>query len=119
MAKLLIVDDDPVIRTLLSDYLSVQGHEVDLADTARLGIERLEGQAYDVLLLDFQMPEANGIEVLQQINAKVLNAHLKIVMFSGNNDTKKLVEAAGLSADVYLTKPFELHDLSEEINKLI
>ncbi|NLF25873.1 MAG: response regulator, partial [Deltaproteobacteria bacterium] len=73
----------------------------------------------DILLLDFQMPVMNGLEVLKSIRGDPALQKLPVIMLSANRDTEKYVTAAGLSADRYIIKPFEMCEITEAIQSLV
>ncbi len=105
MKKILVVDDDPIERRLLSTVLGkVGGYEVLTAEDGRLGIERAV-DSVDAVILDLQLPDMSGIEVLKKL--KQSRPDLPVLMLTGVTDVQKAVEATKAGAYSYLTKPFE------------
>jgi DNA-binding NtrC family response regulator len=103
--KILVVDDDPIERRLLTTVLGkVGGFEVVTAETGALGMERAVASV-DAVILDLQLPDMSGMEVLKKL--KETRPALPILMLTGVNDVQKAVEAIRLGAYNYLTKPFE------------
>ena len=92
--KVMIVDDDPVIRVLVSDYLAAFGHEITVAEGGPACLRRLEEQVPDVLFLDLQMPEMNGLEVLQHIRTNPRTAAVRVIMMSANSLVNNLTSSA-------------------------
>lgn len=116
--RILICDDDPVIRVLLSDYLVNFGFQVDSVETGVQCLDRVHKQPPDVLLLDFQMPVMNGLEVLNSIRRDGRTRDLAVIMLSANKDTEKLVQASGIGADLYIVKPFEIATIIPAIEQI-
>ena len=69
MAKLLIIDDERGIRNTLREILADEGHEVDVAENGKQGLEMAHAKAYDLILTDIKMPEMDGMEVLEKLSA--------------------------------------------------
>ena len=115
MTKMLIVDDDVVISTLLSDFLSANNFEVEIANSASEALEGIKGSTPKLVLADFQMPDMNGAELLRAIRSN--NSDLPVILMSGNSDTQSIVEGQGLKADGYIQKPFSPKEVLEIVNK--
>jgi DNA-binding NtrC family response regulator len=105
MKKILVIDDDAIERRLLTTLLGkVGGYEVLTAENGRLGLERAVASV-DAVLLDLQMPDMTGMEVLQKL--KEARPQLPVIMLTGVTEVQRAVEATRLGAYNYLTKPFE------------
>src|SRR2546425_1120221 len=104
--RILVVDDDPVIRTLITEYLSSLGYEIDAVESGKLSLSKLQGPLPDLVLLDFQMPDMTGHQVLQSIRDNPRTATLPVIMLSANSDTESAVSQTNIKADRYLQKPF-------------
>ncbi len=105
MKKILVIDDDPIERRLLQTVLGkVGGYEVLTAENGQLGLERAVASV-DAVLLDLQLPDMSGMEVLKKLKAS--RPALPVLMLTGVTDIQKAVEAVKLGAHQYLTKPFE------------
>ncbi len=107
-AKVLVVDDEPVIRSLLSDVLGEEGLDVVVAEGGKEGIERARNDRFDLVFTDVHMPDVNGIEVLKAV--KRMEKPTQVILMDSYPDS--LVEK-GLSLGAYgcLHKPFELKGL--------
>src|SRR5512143_596154 len=81
-ARLLVVDDNKVNRLLLARNLELQGHSVALAENGRLALDLLRRESFDLLLLDIEMPEMNGFEVLEQLVADLRLRDLPVIVTS-------------------------------------
>jgi DNA-binding NtrC family response regulator len=113
--KLLIADDEKNIRQFLTVELASHGITTDEADTGMKALELIEGDEYDVLLLDLNMPGMDGIEVLKKM--KVLDIPTEVIVLTANAHVPTAVEAIKLGAYDYLTKPFSLEELTSVIEK--
>ena len=115
MAKLLIIDDERGIRNTLREILADEGHEVEVAENGKQGLEMAQAKAFDLIYSDIKMPEMDGLELLQQLKAKGegLEANepieTPIVMISGHGDVETAVQALKLGAYDFLLKPLDLN----------
>ncbi|MES2099666.1 MAG: adenylate/guanylate cyclase domain-containing protein [Pseudomonadota bacterium] len=108
-ARLLVADDNKVNRLLLTRSLELQGHSVAPAENGRVAIEMLRAalnaQAFDLLLLDMEMPEMNGFEVLEQLAADRALRDLPVIVTSSLEGLANVVRCIELGAEDYLSKP--------------
>jgi DNA-binding NtrC family response regulator len=109
MARILIVDDEPQIRKILSVLLVERGHEVAIAETGELGLNTFEQFHPELVLLDLNLPGIDGIHVLQGLMEK--DPRLHCVMLTAFGTIRSAVEAMRLGAFDYLTKPFDNDEL--------
>ena len=104
-ARLLVADDNKVNRLLLARRLELQGHEVTLAENGRVALEKLRSQAFDLLLLDIEMPEIDGLQVLEQLKSDLHLRDLPVIVTSVLEELDKVVRCIELGAEDYLHKP--------------
>ena len=115
MAKLLIIDDERGIRNTLREILADEGHEVDVAENGKQGLEMAQAKAYDLIFSDIKMPEMDGMELLAKIEDCRLkiedfaSAECPIVMISGHGDVETAVQALKMGAYDFLLKPLDLN----------
>lgn len=109
--KILIVDDDAMNRKLAGMMLKKGQHEVQAAESGDEGIEMLKKDAFDVLLLDVEMPEKNGIETLAQIRAEGLGEGMRVLFLTGNEESEVSDAIREYQADGYIKKPFKPQEL--------
>lgn len=102
---LLIVDDNKVNRILLARGLEQQGHTTETAENGRQGLEMLKRGAYDLVLLDIEMPEMNGFQVLEACLQDVDLRNIPIIMTSSLDELDSVVKCIELGAEDYLHKP--------------
>ncbi|MGR4871661.1 adenylate/guanylate cyclase domain-containing protein [Variovorax sp. LARHSF232] len=104
-ARLLVVDDSKVNRLLLTRGLEQHGHSVACAENGRIALEMLRADEFDLLLLDIEMPEMNGFQVLEQLTADPRLRDLPVVVTSSLEGMEDVVRCIELGAEDYLHKP--------------
>ena len=104
-ARLLVVDDNKVNRLLLTRSLELQGHNVASADNGRVALERLRAESFDLLLLDMEMPEMDGFQVLEQLMGDPALRDLPVIVTSSLEGLANIVRCIELGAEDYLSKP--------------
>jgi len=109
MSSILIADDDNAILLLLSKVLGANDHELTLANNGKEALERIKEKTFDLIISDLQMPEVNGIEVLQA--GKKKSAETEVLILTGHASIKSAVSAMKLGAFEYLTKPVDVEEL--------
>jgi CheY-like chemotaxis protein len=114
MAKILIVDDEPLIIDMLSIFLGLMGHQTIGALSGRQTWDKLAYEEPDVILLDIMLPDDNGLEICRKLREKEATRHLPIIMISAYAPplTKQAVEAG---ANGYLQKPVKLDALQNAL----
>jgi DNA-binding response OmpR family regulator len=119
MAKILIVDDDVEITTLLDTILSLSGFEISVVNDSTLAMETAESMKPDLFILDLMMPQPNGFELCRMIrsNPNLINTPIIIITAMDDLDSKNIAYAAG--ANDYLPKPFDQEELPRRINALL
>ncbi len=109
MSKLLIIDDERGIRNTLREILADEGHEVDVAENGKQGLEMATAKAYDLIFSDIKMPEMDGIELLSALKQGEDAIDTPIVMITGHGDVETAVQALKLGAYDFLLKPLDLN----------
>lgn len=114
--KILIVDDDPVNRQVLENYLYMEGYQVQQATCGKEVLELLEnGVKFDLLILDIMMPGMSGYTTCQKIRQKFSAAELPVIMLTAKNRVSDLVEGFNVGANDFLTKPFSKEELNSRL----
>ena len=108
--KILIVDDHPAIRKTMVDVLTEEGFETDLAKDGSDALSKCLNQSYDFVLIDVQMPEMNGVEVLRELKVKMTSLP-KFIFFSAYSLPELKEEAIELGCLAFLEKPIELKEI--------
>ncbi len=116
MARLLMIEDDHRLATMVRTYLGEAGHEVVVADDAARGLRHLERQPYDLVLLDLMLPDADGLEVCRRIRAA---SAVPIIMVTAKGETTDRVVGLELGADDYLAKPFDPRELLARVRAVL
>jgi adenylate cyclase len=106
-AFVLVVDDDPVNRLLLSRSLEREGYRVETAEDGRGALEKLHAGPCDVILLDILMPELDGFQVLSEIEIDKDLRHIPVIVISAVEDMESVVRCIEMGAEDYLLKPFD------------
>ena len=110
MARILVIDDDELIRSLLRIALEGAGHEVLEASNGRLGLELYREKSADLIITDIAMPEMNGLEMMLDLTKNFLNA--KVIAISGVLESEGQLKVARLlGARQTFQKPFDMRKL--------
>jgi CheY-like chemotaxis protein len=117
MVKILVIDDEPSIRSLLDTLLRRKGYDVVLADSGRKGLELFRREHPDVIVLDLKMPEMDGLTVLRQIHSLDPKKPVIILTGAGNTEAEQQVRALGVTE--YIEKEFSLHLLGDSLKRLL
>ncbi len=104
-ARLLVVDDNKVNRLLLTRSLELQGHRVASAENGRVALEMLRRENFDLMLLDMEMPEMDGFQVLEQLAGDLALRDLPVIVTSSLEGIGSVVRCIELGAEDYLNKP--------------
>ena len=115
--KVLVIDDEPSIVELFTDYLNGQGFDVISAGGGEEGLDRLRLDSPDIVLLDMRMPELDGLETLRRI--RKVNLRVPVLMVSGNDDIAAAKEAIALGAFDYTLKPVDFNYLCRALDKML
>jgi phosphoserine phosphatase RsbU/P len=102
-ARLLVIDDEAMVRESMVAYLEDSGYQVEAAASGVAGLAILEQQEIDLILCDLRMPQLDGLQVLQQV--KQVNQHIPFIVVSGAGVMNDVVQALRLGASDYLVKP--------------
>ena len=108
-AKLLIVEDEPAIRTGLIDVFIYHGYSVDFAENGNDGLEKALSGKYDLILLDVMLPGIDGFEVCNKVREK--NLDQAIIMLTAKSSDDDIIKGLSLGADDYVAKPFSVTQL--------
>lgn len=113
--SVLLVDDDSRIRSLFRTLFATHGYIIEEVDNGVDAIAAVSARAYDVMLLDMDMPRMGGAEVLKQVRGRSVAPHLKVLVVSGSGDGDVLSQTLAAGADDYLTKPFSITQLRARV----
>ncbi len=119
LAKLLLVDDDPELRRLLAHELTRRGFDVTVAASGEEMWAKLQRHLPHVLILDWMLPDSDGLSLLQRLRAQASTAHLPVLMLTARADDLDRVLGLESGADDYLTKPFFPRELEARLKALL
>jgi putative nucleotidyltransferase with HDIG domain len=114
-ARILVVDDDRVIRDVLSDFLSAEGYLVRAVEDGVRAIEELQATPYDIVISDLKMPNMGGLELLEEIGRH--NFNVLTVIMTGFGTVESAIEAMKRGAYDYILKPFKLNEVIHIVNR--
>jgi two-component system, OmpR family, phosphate regulon response regulator OmpR len=117
--RLLLIDDDARLSTMVGDYLRGHGFEVDCAGSLGAGRERLRQGGYDALLLDLMLPDGDGLELTRELRADARLHRLPLLMLTARGEPMDRIVGLELGADDYLPKPFEPRELLARVKALL
>ena len=116
-AHVLVVDDEPQLRDLLTDALTRDGFRVSACSEGRAALAHIEREGVELLLTDLRMPGMDGLELIQR--AREISPRLGCVLVTAFASTETAVQALRRGADDYLTKPFGLEDLRQVVRRVL
>jgi len=117
MGTVIIIDDESAIRESLQTLLELEGYEVDTAGDGTEGLARLAERPYDLVLLDFAMPDRNGIEILQDIRER--DADLAVIMITAYGTVENAVNAMQAGATNFIQKPWDNEKLLADVRAAV
>ena len=114
-ARILFVDDDPILREFAQVNLASATAEVDVAADGIEALEMLSRRRYDLLLVDLEMPRMDGFELLARLRADPQTAHLPVIVETGREDVDAIDRAFRAGATAFVTKPMNWRLLSYQL----
>ncbi len=118
-ARVLVVEDDPVILRLLEVNFELEGFEVLLAHDGAEGIDLARRQRPDIVISDIMMPNVSGIELVEALKGEDATASIPILLLSAKAQSADLKVGLEAGADDYVTKPFEPLELVDRVQALL
>jgi len=117
--RTLVVDDSRVIRTIVGRALKELGFHPEEAGNGREGLERLQqGMLPAVIMIDWNMPELNGIEMVQAVRTNTAWNEVRLIMITSENELERVQSALEAGADEYIMKPFTKEMIQDKLNLL-
>ena len=114
--RILLIDDDARLAGMVSEYLGGAGFRVTVAGRGEAGIEKLERESFDALVLDLMLPDMDGLEVCRRVRAKT---DVPILMLTARGDAADRIVGLEIGADDYLPKPFEPRELLARLKAVL
>jgi two-component system, sensor histidine kinase and response regulator len=119
MARILIVDDEPVNRELISAILDGSGHELVHAGTGEEALLACMASQFDLVLLDVMMPGLNGFETTRRLKEQTRGEFLPVILITALADQRSKISGLGVGADEFLTKPIDGHELRLRVSNML
>ena len=116
MARILIIDDEEIVRDSVREMLQMGGHEVEGAADGQAGIDRYRENPADLVIADIMMPKKSGLEIIEELRRDYPDA--KIIAMAAYGE-EILAKARALGADRTFDKPFHLQEMLDAVNALL
>jgi two-component system phosphate regulon response regulator OmpR len=117
--RLLMIDDDVRLTSMVGDYLRGHGYEVDTAGSLAAGRARLREESYEALLLDLMLPDGDGLDLTRELRAEARTRRLPLLMLTARGEPMDRIVGLEIGADDYLPKPFEPRELLARVKALL
>ncbi len=114
--KILLIEDEKELSNSVSDYLKISGHLCEQVFTYKSAVEKINLYQYDCALVDINLPDGSGLDIVKQIKQK--NDILGIIIISARDSIDDRIKGLDLGADDYLVKPFDLAELNARLKSL-
>lgn len=114
--KILVVDDEPVIRSFLEEALNRRGYIVESCENARKAVDRLTKEKYPLLIVDIKMPGESGLWLLKEVKKR--QPDTEVIITTASDDLSDAITSLNLGASRYLLKPFEVEELVHTVREL-
>jgi DNA-binding response OmpR family regulator len=119
MAKILLAEDEEVLRMLVADTLEEEGYHLDEACDGEEAYKLIQQHEYDLIILDYMMPGYTGIELIQMIKAHPKQAKAKIIMLSAKSQSSDQQNVLRAGADEFISKPFSPLNLLDKVEEIL
>ncbi|MEO6896818.1 MAG: response regulator transcription factor [Caldimonas sp.] len=117
--RLLMIDDDARLASMVSDYLGRAGFEVETAGSLAAGREQLGANVYEALILDLMLPDGDGLDLCRELRGSSRTRQLPLLMLTARGEPMDRIVGLELGADDYLPKPFEPRELLARVKALL
>jgi DNA-binding response OmpR family regulator len=114
--RVLVVDDESMVREVLARYLASEGFDVDTAEDGEQALDRFEANVPDLVLLDLMLPRIHGLEVFQRMRA---GADVPVIMLTARGEETDRIVGLDLGADDYVTKPFSPREVVSRVRAVL
>lgn len=116
---ILVIEDDPSVRTLLTKALTGKGYKVETSEDGLEGLTRLESLRPDLIIVDIMMPRLDGMTFVRAIKGHDHTKQLPVIFLTAKNDPKTMIQGINLGARFYVTKPFQIDELLAKVQKAL
>jgi len=115
--RALVIEDEPLLQQTLKENLDSQQFVVDQAFTSADALEHIVANHYDLVLVDLNLPDGDGLELIPQI--KKVDAETAVIIITARGNLEDRVKGLNLGSDDYLSKPFSIHELTARIHAVL
>jgi DNA-binding response OmpR family regulator len=119
MKRILLAEDEEILRMLVTDTLEDEDYEVDEAEDGQQALELAIKNDYDLIVLEYMMPMLTGLEVIEAIRNKLNNKSVKILMLSAKSQSYEQEKIIQAGADYFMAKPFSPLQLLEKVKGIV
>lgn len=119
MARILLAEDEDILRMLVLDTLEDEGYTIEEAHDGQEAYEKLSENDYDLVILDYMMPRMTGLEVIEKTRNVLNNKGIKIMILSAKNQQTDRERINQAGADYFMSKPFSPQQLLETIGEIL
>ncbi len=117
--RILVIEDDPSVRTLLQKSLASRGYAVESVTDGLEGLTKLEKSRPDLMIVDIMMPRLDGMTFVKAIKGNDKTSPIPVIFLTAKNDPKTMIEGINVGARFYITKPFQLDELIAKVEKAL
>ncbi|OXM85315.1 response regulator [Paenibacillus rigui] len=118
--RILLADDESTLRFLLTETLAIEGYDITEAEDGKEALELIQTQSYDLIILDYMMPEHTGVEVCEWLrNQPNPNQHKPVILLTAKALEKDRERARAAGVTTYIVKPFSPLQLMDTVEQLI
>src|SRR5881394_4680077 len=115
--RILVLDDDPDIGTMIKMMLEYKGYSVTVSDRAELAQQTLNSGGVDLVIMDMLLSGVNGTDLCIDLKKNKSTSHIPVIMISAHPNAKEICLQAG--ADEFISKPFDMNDILSKIDRLL
>lgn len=119
MTKILLAEDEEILRMLIVDTLEESEYQIDEATDGEEALRYLEIKQYDLIILDYMMPIYTGLEVIEKVRKNGMNQSTKILMLSAKNQQTEQERVLWAGAEYFMSKPFSPLQLLEKVEEIL
>ena len=116
---ILVIEDDPSVQTLVRKALGMYGFTVVVADDGLDGLMKLETLRPDLIIADMMMPRLDGMTFVKAIKGRGETKQIPVIFLTAKSDPKSMIEGINVGARFYVTKPFQIDDLVNKVQKAL
>ncbi|HXB98347.1 MAG TPA: response regulator transcription factor [bacterium] len=117
--SILMIEDDPAILAVARDLLEKEGYEVDSADTCAGGFQKLSRKAPDLLVLDLNLPDGDGLQLCRRLGASPVFREVPVMVVTARGSTQDIVEGLEAGAHDYMVKPFNVREFVARVRSIV